>query len=200
MDSYDGATRRELLTLPFAIGAAGALFGVQVYAQDGEIKEYKKDFSSPKATLETFLAALTAGDIKGTHAMFAEEKRRLSSAGQLPDDHRELYEWAMLLNFASAKVTVGDVTLERTIEGSDVYRVLTAPLTYDEGSKMFPGRDYTLPSGDATALGEIGIWCNFKMGGEKKNGNSVVLYIFLKQVTDKWKICAVHDYMGFRFQ
>lgn len=186
MAGYEGITRRGLV-----LGAPGAFLGVEVLAQDGA-KVYKKDFSTPQATLETFLAAITAGDIKGTHGMFVGEKFRLYSGAQLPDDQRELYEWAMLMNLASISISSGDAKIERMIAGSAVHRVVHAPLTTEESEEKFHRR-YRLPAGDATALGEVGIWWDFKVRGEAKYRNSATAYFFLTQIAGQWKIDGMDE-------
>lgn len=191
MTGYEGITRRGLV-----FGAPGVLLGVEVLAQDGA-KEYKKDFGSPKATLETFLAAITAGDIKGTHEMFAQEKVRFGSGRQLPDDHGELYDLVMITLTAPTRITFADTMLERTIAGGGVDKVVTAPLTYEDGLEKFPGRHYVLPQGGATALGRVSIWYDFHKKGEIQYRNSVQFYVFLAQAGDHWKIKAIDDYAGF---
>lgn len=193
MTNYDTITRRGII-----FGVPGALLGAEVLAQDGT-KEYKKDFSTPKTTLETFLAAITAGDIKGTHGMFSDEKRRFYSGGGLPDDQREMYELAMLTSFASLRMNIGEVVLERIIAGSAVHRVIHAPLTSEESMEKFSGRRYRLPDGTSTALGEVGMWWDFNVRGEKKYRNSATAYLFLTQFGfgEQWRIETIDTLTNF---
>lgn len=140
--------------------------------------------------METFLAAITTGDIKGTHEMFAEDKIRSCSGGQLPDDHRELYDFTVVTTLAPVRLTYCDSVFDKVIVGSSVYHVAIASLTTEERGEKFH-RHYSLPSGSATALGESGMWWDFKMRGKTKHRNSIALYTFLTPVAQQWKIDSI---------